>query len=130
MVQDYHLQLLHAGTQVLLTNIRQQFWIIKGRKQYKDSKCVRCKRHSAKAPDTVPCPLPEDRVRDAYAFEVTGVDVAGPLYLKENRKAWILLFTCGVYRAVHLELIESLLTNGFFLGFRRFIARRGRPRVV
>ncbi|XP_035226651.1 uncharacterized protein LOC118198980 [Stegodyphus dumicola] len=132
-MQDYHLQLLHAGTQVLLTNIiRQNFWIIKGRKTVQGviSKCVRCKRHSAKALDTVPCPLPEDRVRDAYAFEVTGVDVAGPLYLKKNRKAWILLFTCGVYRAVHLELIESLSTNGFFLGFRRFIARRGRPRVV
>ncbi|XP_035211859.1 uncharacterized protein LOC118185989 [Stegodyphus dumicola] len=101
MIQDYHLQLLHAGTQVLLTNIRQKFWIIKGRKTVQGviSKCVRCKRHSAKALDTVPCPLPEDRVRDAYAFEVT-------------------------------ELIESLSTNGFFLGFRRFIARKGRPIVV
>ncbi|XP_035222751.1 uncharacterized protein LOC118195535 [Stegodyphus dumicola] len=116
MIQDYHLQLLHAGIQVLLTNIRQKFWIIKGRKtvQRVISKCVRCKRHSAKALNTVPCPLPEDRVRDAYAFEVTGVDVAGPLYLKENRKAWILLFTCEVYCAVHLELIESLSTNRFF----------------
>ncbi|XP_035217854.1 uncharacterized protein LOC118191153 [Stegodyphus dumicola] len=129
MIQDYHLQLLHAGTQVLLTNIRKNFWIIRGRKtiQRVISKCFRCKRHSAKAPDTVPCPRPEYRVRDAYAFEVTGVDIAGPLYLKENRKVWILLFTCGVYRAVHLELIESLSTNGFFIGFRRFIAQ---PRVV
>ncbi|XP_035215661.1 uncharacterized protein LOC118189206 [Stegodyphus dumicola] len=32
MIQDYHLQLLHAGTQVLLTNIRQKVCIIKVRK--------------------------------------------------------------------------------------------------
>ncbi|XP_035214816.1 uncharacterized protein LOC118188493 [Stegodyphus dumicola] len=31
---------------------------------------------------------------------------------------------------LHAELIGSLSTSGFFLGIRRFIARRGRPRVV
>ncbi|XP_035229954.1 uncharacterized protein LOC118201900 [Stegodyphus dumicola] len=47
MIQDYHLQLLHAGNlfQVLLTNIRQKVWIIKGKKTVQGviSKCVRCK---------------------------------------------------------------------------------------
>ncbi|XP_035224932.1 uncharacterized protein LOC118197523 [Stegodyphus dumicola] len=104
MIHDYHLQLLNAGTQVLLTNIRQKIWIIRGRKTIQGviSKCVRCKRHSAKALDTVPCPLPENRVRDAYAFEVTGVDVAGPLYLKENRKIYLAFYlwslSCGSFR--------------------------------
>jgi len=64
-------------------------------------------------------PLPGDRDGDALVFEVTGVDFAGPLYLKEGGKIWILLFTCTVYRAVHLEVITSLPTNGFMLGRRR-----------
>lgn len=53
------------------------------------------------------------------------MDLTGPLYLKEGGKIWILLLTCAVYRAVHLELITSLPTNGFMLGRRRFVARRG-----
>ncbi|XP_072377028.1 uncharacterized protein [Diabrotica undecimpunctata] len=75
-------------------------------------------------------PLPADRVRDTTAFEISGVDLAGPLYLKSGEKAWICLFTCAVYRAVHLELVTSLSTNAFIQAFRRFVARRGRPRIL
>jgi hypothetical protein len=47
--------------------------------------------------------LPEDRVRDASVFEVIGVDLAGPLFLKEGRKGTTIMFTCAVYtyRATH-----------------------------
>jgi hypothetical protein len=62
--------------------------------------------------------LPEDRVRDASVFEVTGVDLAGPLFLKEGRNGWITMVTCAVYRAIHLELVTSLRTKGFLLGLR------------
>ncbi|GBM52316.1 hypothetical protein AVEN_126396-1 [Araneus ventricosus] len=61
-----------------------------------------------------------------FVFQITGVDAAGPLFLRDNQKAWVLLFTCAVYRAVHLELITSLSTEAFLMGFRRFVARRGR----
>ncbi|GFW07910.1 integrase catalytic domain-containing protein [Trichonephila clavipes] len=64
------------------------------------------------------------------AFEVVGVDLAGPLYVKGGQKSWIVLFTCATYRAVHLELTSSLSTDAFLLSLRRFIARRGRPRVI
>ncbi|GBM02997.1 hypothetical protein AVEN_14512-1 [Araneus ventricosus] len=75
-------------------------------------------------------PLPENRVRDAAVFQITGVDAAGPLFLIGNQKAWVLLFTCAVYRAVHLELITSLSTEAFFMGFRRFVARCGRCSTI
>ncbi|XP_011883748.1 PREDICTED: uncharacterized protein LOC105570903, partial [Vollenhovia emeryi] len=84
----------------------------------------------AKRTEAVPAALPRDRVKDAVAFETTGVDLCGPLYLKSGEKIWIVLFTCAVYRAVHLELVASLSTEAFLLALRRFIGRRGRPSSI
>lgn len=47
--------------------------------------------------------------------------------LRGTGKAWIVIYTCAVYRAVHLELVSSISTDSFIQSFRRFIARRGRP---
>ncbi|XP_042911743.1 uncharacterized protein [Parasteatoda tepidariorum] len=59
-----------------------------------------------------------------------GVDLCGPLLLKGDRKCWVVLFTCAIYRAVHLEVVSSLSTDCFILALRRFIARRGHPSTV
>ncbi|UYV81404.1 hypothetical protein LAZ67_20001094 [Cordylochernes scorpioides] len=63
-------------------------------------------------------------------FEIAGVDLSGHLILKNKKKAWIVIFTCAVYRGVHLELVTSLSMEAFIQAFRRFIARRGRPLIV
>ncbi|GBL93708.1 hypothetical protein AVEN_166753-1 [Araneus ventricosus] len=76
------------------------------------------------------CRVASHRVRDAATFEIVGVDLAVPLYLRNGPKAYIVLYTCTVYRAIHLELITSLATEVFFQSLRRFIARRGRPSTV
>ncbi|GFT72888.1 integrase catalytic domain-containing protein [Trichonephila clavipes] len=49
---------------------------------------------------------------------------------EDGRKVWITLFTCAVYRAIHLELVNSLTSDAFLLALRCFIARRGRPRTI
>ncbi|GFW08224.1 integrase catalytic domain-containing protein [Trichonephila clavipes] len=77
-----------------------------------------------------PSPLPPDRVNDCAIFEVVGIDLAGPLFLKTGEKVWITLFTCAVYRALHLELVNALSSDAFLLALRRFIARRRRPRII
>ncbi|GFU76539.1 integrase catalytic domain-containing protein [Trichonephila clavipes] len=77
-----------------------------------------------------PTPLPPDRVIDCAPFEIVGIDLAGPLFLKDGRKVWITLFTCAVYRAIHLELVNSLTSDTFLLALRCFITRRGRPRTI
>ncbi|XP_015120372.1 uncharacterized protein LOC107043390 [Diachasma alloeum] len=92
--------------------------------------CVISRCFTAKRFESNPIPLPENRVRDAAAFEVTGVDLAGPLFLTEGEKSWVVLFTCAVYRAIHLELVKSLSTDAFLKALRRFIARRGRPLTI
>ncbi|GFX25361.1 integrase catalytic domain-containing protein [Trichonephila clavipes] len=77
-----------------------------------------------------PTPLPPDRVTDCAPFEIVGIDLAGSLFLKDGRKVWIPLFTCAVYRAIHLELVNSLTSDAFLLALRCFIARRGRSRTI
>ncbi|GFU94162.1 integrase catalytic domain-containing protein [Trichonephila clavipes] len=110
LIFECHLQSSHAGTQVVLTDIHQKFWLLRGRKtvQRVISKCVRCKRYAAKRIKSISAPLPEDCVREALVFEITRVDLAGPVHLKDGKKAWILLFTCAVYRAIYLEITQSL----------------------
>ncbi|XP_011705757.1 PREDICTED: uncharacterized protein LOC105460953 [Wasmannia auropunctata] len=132
IIREKHEQLLHAGVQILMNNIREQFWILGGRRTVRSviRQCVVCRRHDAKAIQAIPAPLPEDRVRDAAVFEIVGIDLAGPVFLKGSQKAWIVLFTCAVYRAVQLELVTSLSTVSFLEAFRRFVARPGRPTVV
>ncbi|GFV04926.1 integrase catalytic domain-containing protein [Trichonephila clavipes] len=77
-----------------------------------------------------PAPLLLDRVVDCVAFEVVGIDLSGPMFLKSGEKVWIALFTCANFRAIHLELVNSLTFDSFLLSLRRFIAGRGRLRTI
>ncbi|GFY28277.1 39S ribosomal protein L49, mitochondrial [Trichonephila clavipes] len=107
-------------------------WIIRARKTIKSilNECFVCARFKVKSLSSGPSLLPPDRVNDCAIFEVLGIDLAGPLFLKTGEKVWITLFTCAVYRALHLELVNALSSDAFLLAFRRFIARRGRPRII
>ncbi|XP_055924549.1 uncharacterized protein LOC129956644 [Argiope bruennichi] len=115
-----------------MSSLRENYWILKSRTTIRQviRTCVICQRFSSRPLEVASAPLPEDRVRDAYVFEVVGVDLCGPLYLKNKTKCWAVLFTCAVYRAVHIELVTSLSTDSFILALRRFISRRGRPATI
>lgn len=45
-------------------------------------------------------------------------------------KAYVALFTCATSRAVHLELVPNLEASTFLCSLRRFIGRRGLPRLI
>ena len=81
----------------------------------------------------IEAPLPADRVRSSSPFSVTGLDFAGPLYTRQGgtlQKVYILLLTCAITRAVHLELTSDLSLDKFLQAFQRFISRRGIPHTV
>lgn len=128
LIEQHHISQKHAGILTLLTILRRKVWILKGRKTIRSviRKCMFCRRYQAKSL-SVPIPaLPKDRTNLSHTFQVTGVDLAGPLLTKTRDKYWIVIFTCAVYRAVHLELVPSLSTSAFTLALRRFLSRRGR----
>ena len=133
IVEFQHKLLKHAGVAALLTSLRSTYWIVAARQIAKrvTRECVSCRRFDA-TPCTQPfAPLPKLRVQEAPPFTVVGMDYAGPLFCSDQpKKLYILLFTCAVVRAVHLEICDSLNLQDFLLGFRRFVSRRGFPSVI
>lgn len=127
-----HRAMSHAGVQTLMTRLREKYWILQCRRTVRQAlrDCKNCRRFDSSRIEVVPAPLPENRVKDASVFQIIGVDLGGPMYLRTGEKAWFVLFTCAVIRAVHIELVLSLSTDSFLLAFRRFVARRGRPLFV
>lgn len=140
LIRHTHERVKHSAVNNTLTTLRERFWILKGRQAVKRvlKRCVICRKleglpySSYNSPD-----LPSIRVSDDPPFTHTGVDFAGPLYIrpdgnheKENVKCYICLFTCASTRAVHLELVRSLTVESFLLAFRRFTSRRGLPATL
>ncbi|XP_055906323.1 uncharacterized protein LOC129941659 [Eupeodes corollae] len=75
--------------------------------------------------------LPTDRVQPARAFLKSGVDFCGPfqttykLRRQRTSKSYVAVFVCFVVKAVHLEVVSDLTTEGFIAALKRFVARRG-----
>lgn len=136
LVDATHVRLLHGGVQLTLLDLRERFWILKGRRTVKRvlKACLACRRRRL-LPEAAPvAPLPRERISEATPFEVVGIDFCGPLYcraeLPSTVKVYIVVFSCAVTRAVHLELTTDMTAQAFLLAFRRFAARRGIPAIV
>ena len=108
---------MHNGVRETLTQLRQKYWVPRGRQFVRSllRKCVTCRMIDGPPYRTVSSPpLPPSRVAESQAFNTTGVDFAGPLYVKSSSgdknptKVYISLFTCASVRAVHLEVVEDL----------------------
>lgn len=118
-----------------MSHLRERFWVIRARQVVKKTikGCLICSRFRTQTVNVPYAPLPVDRIQEARPFEVSGVDFAGPLYAKKkstSHKVYILLITCSVTRAVHLELCTGMSGEDFLLAFRRFVSRRGVPNVI
>ncbi len=142
VIRDTHERVKHSGIRNTLATIRERFWIIRGREAVKKSlrHCVVCRKVEGLPyrPQDMP-DLPNYRVSEDPPFSHTGMDFAGPLYVKglkhdesstskpTSNKVWVLLLTCAARRAVHLELVRGLDVPTFLLAIRRFVSRRGLP---
>ncbi|UYV78344.1 hypothetical protein LAZ67_16001022 [Cordylochernes scorpioides] len=123
---------IECSVLVTLSKLIEKYWILRDRKTVSRifRKCVICRRYSAKLGSVEAAPLPTSRIHLGKPFHFTGIDLFGPFLLRNNTKTWVALFTCGVYRAVYMEVIQGLDTPSFLVALRRFISRRGRPLVI
>jgi hypothetical protein len=85
ITEDAHWEFLHAGVSQVIQKIRQRYWIpfIHTSVNYIVRKCVKCRKIFGKACNPPGSPLPGDRVQDLVPFNVTGIDFAGPLQVKD-----------------------------------------------
>ncbi|XP_055706055.1 uncharacterized protein LOC129803485 [Phlebotomus papatasi] len=135
---EVHRDTLHGGAQLLLAQIRQEFWPIRGIEVAKKviQQCVICFRAKPYTLQQIMSQCHSSRVTASFPFYHTGVDFCGPFLIKplvrsQTRvKVYIALFTCMAIRAVHLEVVTALTTEAFIASLRRFIARRGRPAKI
>lgn len=136
IVKDEHIRLLHCGATMLLASIRETYWPIGGRNLVRKiiHECITCFRANPKFYQPLMGALPKERVQQSPPFYNSGVDYAGPIFIKNKAgrgsklmKAYICIFVCLSTKAVHLDLVTSLNTEEFMATLRRFIARRGKP---
>ena len=140
IILDCHEKVFHNKVNETLTQLRSEYWVVKGRQAVKEvvGRCVICKKLEGKCYSTPPAPPSSSfRVSEDLGFTSVGIDHAGPVFVKNINesdgtmyKAYITVFTCTSTRAIHLELSPNLLGNSLIRTLRRFKGRRGIPALV
>lgn len=139
LFKSEHVNLLHAGPQHLLSVIREKYWPISGRSLAKSvfRSCIRCFRVKPTHVTPIMGDLPSPRVTLSFPFSVSGVDYAGPFFIKtkvgrnpSTYKGYVSLFVCLSTKAIHLELVTDLTSGCFISALKRFISRRGKPSQI
>ena len=139
LIRYEHGRLLHGGPTLTISSLNRRFHIIHLRVFARSiiRACVVCPRHSAKPIPPILGQLPPERLTPGTVFNKTGIDYAGPVYVKYGHvrkpvvvKSYICVFVSLNVKAVHLELVSSLTSEGFISCLRRFISRRGYPALM
>ncbi|XP_071581890.1 uncharacterized protein [Temnothorax nylanderi] len=134
IIADAHSRTMHGGTQLTLSFIRNEYWIIGGRAPVRSLilKCVKCARYRPLKAQQLMGQLPTERITPSRPFFHSGIDYAGPFYIKTWRgknartyKGWVALFVCEATSAVHIELVTDYTTDAFMAAYKRFTSRRG-----
>ena len=133
VIMDSHKRIMHGWVNSTLAEIRERYWIPKGRQVVKQvlRKCNKCAKDKVKplgAPETGQ--LPKERLEPSRPFPSIGVDFTGAIQMQNGGKAYVVLFTCGITRAIHLELVEDMTALQFVSMLQRFIASRGAPSLI
>ncbi|PIC11454.1 hypothetical protein B9Z55_029079 [Caenorhabditis nigoni] len=120
IVTEIHEQLRHEGVKSVITKVQRKYWIEKLGVLARNirSNCITCrKRHAHPYKYPYSKELPDIRTQMVTSFSIAGLDYFGPLLYKSKEgrgKVWVLLVTCLVTRAIHLEIVPDNTTFGFF----------------
>lgn len=139
LIDYYHKINFHAGPNLLLSLLRQNYWIISARSVVRNrvKSCNFCFRTRPQTFPPLMADLPTPRVTQVKPFLHTGVDYGGPFFATptkrrgiKSQKVYLCLFVCLTTRALHLEIAADLSTDAFMRAFKRFLSRRGPCAVV
>ncbi|XP_062704132.1 uncharacterized protein LOC134286523 [Aedes albopictus] len=131
LVRHYHEAYGHAFRETVKNEIKQRFLIISVNTVLAkvERSCNWCKVRKSlpKVPRMVSIPV-QRLTPYKRPFTFVGIDYLGPVQVSVGRrseKRWIVLFTCLVVRAIHLEVAHNLTAQSCTMAIRRFICRRG-----
>ena len=139
IIREVHRATLHAGIHGTLFAVRHRFWVLDGKDQVRRivRRCNVCIRHRPTVVQSKMSDLPAFRVQQSAVFSHVGVDYFGPISLKERKfrnrtilKGYGCVFICMSTKAVHIEIVSDLTTEGFLAALRRFIGRRRVPSFI
>ena len=139
IIHSEHQCFLHAGPTLLTASLCRRYHITGCRKTIRSITrgCITCRRTSARPQPQMLGQLPIERITPGAVFDQTGVDYAGPVYIKYGYvrkptviKAYVCVFVSFSVKAVHLELVSDLTSEAFIATLRRFISRRGKPSLI
>ena len=136
LIMAHHQSVGHLGEEFVLTSLRKNYWIIKGRAAVRKvlSGCLTCRKQNFLRGQQMIADLPEERlIPGDPPFSYVGIDYFGPRFVKRGRSAvkhYGCLFLCLTVRTTHIEAAESLETDSFINALRRSISRRGKPKVI
>ncbi|XP_011863524.1 PREDICTED: uncharacterized protein LOC105559655, partial [Vollenhovia emeryi] len=139
IIRETHERHYHTGIQNTLYILRRKYWLLDGKNQVRKivRTCVRCLRFDSQTVEYKMGNLPSPRVCETIPFTNTGIDFCGPFYMKERKhrnrtrvKVYVCVFVCMTIKAVHMEVVSDLSSEGFIAALRRFVARRGLPKNI
>ena len=139
LIENEHERSKHMGTQTVISNLRQRFWIIGIRSKARKllGRCVICFKFKPRPAQQQMGLLPPERIDQVRAFFRVGIDFAGPFYIKPctgrgrtSIKSYVSLFVCLSTKAIHLECVLDLTADSCLAAISRFVSRRGRPSEI
>ncbi|XP_065204047.1 uncharacterized protein LOC135834138 [Planococcus citri] len=139
-IRYFHLKFFHAGRPWLMTTLSTNYVFVGGLNRAIKSVIQSCKQCIERFVESKPqqmANLPYERVTPLPPFQVVGIDFTGAFLLKcsyhrttKYMKAYACIFVCFSTRAVHIELVPSLLTEDFLNALKCFVSRRGLPATI
>ena len=133
IILDIHESNLCIGPEQTMAEVRRSMWILGGKRTIRSvtHQCIKCTRQRAKQYEQKMGQIPSFRTTEGMPFDETGLDAFGPIPVKDSfGKAYGLIFTCAVTRAIHLETVKYLNTRELTDALTRFVARRGKPNTI
>ena len=118
LIEEAHIQTIRGGVTLTMAKIRSKYWVPTLRQLVKRVLriCYGCKKFHVKS-----YPVPQKMLLAAdctnldLPFKIIGTDYAGPFLCKskgkKERKVYLLLFTCSLSRAIHLEMLPNQTTQ-------------------
>jgi len=128
----------HRGRDATLARFRQKYWTPYGSKIAGSVKasCQLCKLRDPEFLGQEMGSLPDSRLKPAPAFTNVMLDLFGPYKVRgevnkrSTGKAYGVIFTDMVMRAVHIEAVFGYDSNSFLLALSRFASVRGWPEKI